>query len=383
MLQRLQRLAMVSTTHTLRGTPTEGMELALGLEPLDLFIQAEAVLAAERIRGRNATLWDGIGGGNKRSHLFHTTEWKKACGLRNTTIDKTPSKCLWTKPYSVEESKTAPNNIEGLTCQVNCSKQEGLIQWRASVSGDHHVTHTEGGIMNRGASSLQTELFAMGRCAKLMLHGARCTFLTRNPMVAKTLLAVWQGSIIALDCIEELRTLSRHSRVVILHCPNLPTAWPHATIKPFNIPIPPERFRARLWEKVDQTWTRDWKQTTTCRQTKLWFAHVNRKASQILTQQNRRRLSHLIQVVTGHSYLFYHAHIQGKIRSTRCRFCFVTDETAWHIFVECPHFSEERQEANLPPAEEINRNGASAMRALMKMLESSDDISALLDPQPL
>ena len=76
-LIRIQRLAMMGMGHFLPSTPTLGLEVTLGFPPLDLLAQEEAAKAVLRIQGRNPTLWDGIGRGTKRGHVFLAhTEWE-------------------------------------------------------------------------------------------------------------------------------------------------------------------------------------------------------------------------------------------------------------------------------------------------------------------
>ncbi len=59
--------------HIRRSTPTAGLEVILGIMPLDLHTQCEVVQAACRIWGQNRDKWDGIGRGHLRGYLF----WSK------------------------------------------------------------------------------------------------------------------------------------------------------------------------------------------------------------------------------------------------------------------------------------------------------------------
>ena len=70
-LARLQRLAMLCLGFFLRSTPMLGLQIALNYMPLDILAKEEAAKAAIRIKGRNSQLWDGIGNGDLRGHLFH------------------------------------------------------------------------------------------------------------------------------------------------------------------------------------------------------------------------------------------------------------------------------------------------------------------------
>ena len=53
-----------------------GLEVTLGFPPLDLLAREEAAKAALRVEGRNTKIWDGIGKGAHRGHIFLAhTEW--------------------------------------------------------------------------------------------------------------------------------------------------------------------------------------------------------------------------------------------------------------------------------------------------------------------
>ncbi|QQP51317.1 Uncharacterized protein FKW44_012641 [Caligus rogercresseyi] len=48
-------------THTLRSTPTSGIEAVLGITPLDLYIQAHATKSRWRTKFFLRDTWDGVG----------------------------------------------------------------------------------------------------------------------------------------------------------------------------------------------------------------------------------------------------------------------------------------------------------------------------------
>ncbi len=64
-------------THVRRSTPTAGLEVILGVMPLDLHTQCVAAGAAYRIRGWNRDRWDGIGHSRLRGHLFWSNQLLK------------------------------------------------------------------------------------------------------------------------------------------------------------------------------------------------------------------------------------------------------------------------------------------------------------------
>ena len=95
-LKRVQRQALLSMASPLRSTPTSGMEAAIGLTPLDLFVQAEAMKARIRSRQMANCTWDGLG--TKAGYKGHQRHWDDVlsaiCPL-NFPIDNIPRRYNW------------------------------------------------------------------------------------------------------------------------------------------------------------------------------------------------------------------------------------------------------------------------------------------------
>ena len=60
-LSKLQRKALLSMTASMRSTPTTGMEVVLGLIPLDLYTEKTGLSARARTRQSTPDTWDGVG----------------------------------------------------------------------------------------------------------------------------------------------------------------------------------------------------------------------------------------------------------------------------------------------------------------------------------
>jgi len=67
-LEQLQRKCLLAMTHSMRSTPTQGMEWCMGMIPLDLYVQREATKARLRIKNLVTDRWDGITMVQKESH---------------------------------------------------------------------------------------------------------------------------------------------------------------------------------------------------------------------------------------------------------------------------------------------------------------------------
>ena len=101
-LARLQRKAMLNMTMSMRSTPTVGLEVVLGLLPLDLHAIETATLARVRTRELLADSWDGIGE-TKRGHRRKADAILEKLKFANLPSDGMTSKRLWSKSDEVEE----------------------------------------------------------------------------------------------------------------------------------------------------------------------------------------------------------------------------------------------------------------------------------------
>ena len=97
----------------------------------------------------------------------------------------------------------------------------------------------------------------------------------------------------------------------------IPTSWAH--------------IKNMLHKTALKEWYHRWKNSTTCRQTKLFLPCYYPQFSQFLWKLDRHTLSKMIQLVTGHNYLSYHLKNISKVNTSVCRKCHKATEMAWHL----------------------------------------------------
>ena len=69
-LKKVQRLALMCTTKAQKSTPTRAIERLLNVMPLHLHLKKKAACTVARVANAvDRSNWDGIGKGNKRSHI--------------------------------------------------------------------------------------------------------------------------------------------------------------------------------------------------------------------------------------------------------------------------------------------------------------------------
>ena len=87
-LKKLNRLMALSLLPTRKGCPTSGLEICLGLKPIDLSIRELALKAMLRILPKSRSKWDGLGH-TSVGHLRRGTDELHKIGIFSTTFDKT------------------------------------------------------------------------------------------------------------------------------------------------------------------------------------------------------------------------------------------------------------------------------------------------------
>ena len=90
--------------------------------------------------------------------------------------------------------------------------------------------------------------------------------------------------------------------------------------------------KKKLWAACHDIWTKEWKQDTTCRMSKIFYPHPDKNKTKKLLQHGRTYMRRIIECTTGHNTLYY---LEGKIYPEDvpelCRFCEEEKETFGHL----------------------------------------------------
>ena len=106
--------------------------------------------------------------------------------------------------------------------------------------------------------------------------------------------------------------------------------------EPF-LPVPDAHLKRISKEKAISAWSREWNNTSSCKQTKFWMPKVNNKMEHHLKKISRYDLSKLVQFITGHCNLMRHKSLQDKQFEPNCRLCKQKkEETPRHLAADCP-----------------------------------------------
>ncbi len=154
MLQKLQRKAMLSMTSSMRSTPSKGMEVVLGLLPLDLQALQQGTSARWRTRRILSKRWDGLGK-TRKGHQRKLDDVLREIPLTGSESDWQIQERVW---LSNDEHLD-----QDLTLYTDGSKLEGRAGagWAACV-GDTSI-HEESIGLGEDNTVFQAEVFAIER----------------------------------------------------------------------------------------------------------------------------------------------------------------------------------------------------------------------------
>ena len=115
------------------------------------------------------------------------------------------------------------------------------------------------------------------------------------------------------------------------------------TLSQWYYPVP--RMKCKLGDalirETNREWEERWQAHVPCRQTRLFLPKLNPKMGKSLLGLPRSELGLMMQVLTGHAHLNYHLSKQNRSRNSKCRKCRKCDEedeSAWHLYKDCPAF---------------------------------------------
>lgn len=207
--------------------------------------------------------------------------------------------------------------------------------------------------MGRWTTVFLAEIYAILECASLCLRRkyryARICIFSDSQAALKALKSFTSQSKLVWECITLLKQLSVKNQVNLYWVPG------HCGIEGNEKAdllarrgssvqfIGPEPFcgvskcliqmELKQWE--DQMIQSNWIATETLRQSKL-FITPNKNVTEKLLSLNKKSLSILIGLLTGHCPTRYHLNKINRCQTGVCRFCDCEIETSQHLLCDCP-----------------------------------------------
>ena len=369
-LTKVQRLACTMITGAMRSTPTAGMEILLGLPPLDIYIKAQAQLSSIRMIRTNH--WDQEPGRQppKGSHIEILNTMRSKNPLLTYPQDKLPTKQTITRKHTTiigtRENFTPKDdsNIQNneVVCYTDGSKtNDGTGCGYIIKTEDYNVqeyTH-----LGKLTTVFQAEITALTHATMtlndLETSNKEITYYIDSQSAIKALNTHFSTQITVQECKEQLCKLQQRSNQIVLHWipahkgyigneqadtlaklgTNQTTEGPEP-----RVPISQSVLKEEINKWIEMEHNENWKKRKDCRQTKLILPDSTHEWKSKILNYERRHIRVLTQLVTGHANLKRHRYLMGMETSPTCDKCQEEEETAIHLMTTCPHYWWERMQ---------------------------------------
>jgi len=353
LLLKVNRLACLMMGNFRRSTPTAGLEILFNIPPLHLYVQQRAITTHTR-------LW-----GNDSRRMADSTHRKSAqkhldrMGIPAFQRDSSKGEYRWDKKYKLDHDslKTGKPLIEP-NGDISVYTDGSLLE---NSRGSSFVMYQNGKIISQNyyhvrepITVYQAELCAIN-CAALELirmNTASPIYIYVDSQAAiRSLFKYFVTSEILKKTIDNLNVLGEgqpiHIRWVKAHVgyegnemadqlAKQGALSPNKVITSFRVGIPDSYVKSLIWEQHFNSWSLSWESLPTCRQTKIWFPKPDKSKSAIILTQDRKRISWLVQIFTGHNFLNRHDALVDPEKDPTCRLCEEEEETSFHLVAECP-----------------------------------------------
>ena len=359
-LTKLNRLMALSLMPVRKSTPTSGLEILLGLKPLDLRIQELALNSMTRVIPLNPRKWDGIGK-SSLGHIRWGMDTLANIGVQNVNFDKFNTMNL-TKQYTVDMSSfssgQAKTTEKGVICYTDGSKLNDQTGFGYGITLNEWVLASEHGSLGPTNSVFQAEITAIQKCAEKVAD-ENCSHVTIYSDSQAALAALENHKIkhkSVDDCAKSLNNLGLSKYVTLkwvkAHANTTGNEFADQLAKlgttnvenKVMIPPPISWAKHKIAQVINEKWTFRWVTNNEARQTKTWLSRNDRNISRQLLLLNREELGLVVQFMTGHNRLNRHENLVNPEVNPRCRLCKSKwdKETTWHIVGECPRLISAR-----------------------------------------
>ena len=359
-LRKAQRLALLSMGHFRRKSPTAGLEVILGVPPLEIHIRGLATAAF--LRTKSGVQLRGKPLRSPMTKWAHQKFWAESCNalsLPSLPEDTMPTRFHWGKKFHVNRhSFTTGTPVDDLDTAVYTDGSgycdafgSGFVIYRNDVE-----EHRDRFYLGRLSTVFQAEVNAIREAADYLLptgdQRLMVTFYVDSQAAILALDSNLVKSRVVWDCIESLNALGRKTQISIrwvkahvgiwgneaaddmAQMGALNTGLAHGP-EPF-LPVSQAVLKSFLNTALLDYWTATWQARPDCRQTKIWFPKVDLLKSAKVVSRNRDEISGLVQILTGHNFMNRHNHVIDQDEPAECRLCLEDEESSWHVVAECP-----------------------------------------------
>ena len=360
-LTRLNRLALISLGNFRKGTPTAGLEVLANVTPLDLHLKYEAVMAFRRtieVTPRPAVLL------GKTSYIGHRVYCQKILSYLDVPKIETdwfPGQYIWEKGFSICKeslSNGKPEEGSNIEAYTDGSYFNGKAGSGVYIRKGNEVLAKLSFPLCNFTTVFQSEVFAIKAAAQwLSEHCNRETvkIYTDSQAAILAISSYWFTSKLVEEAVMVLNSTSRKNPISIHwvkahvgHKGNeeADDLAKQGCLLSHELPSVPGIAITSLKHQIRhcffEMWSRRWEIHPACRQTKLWMPKPNKNTSFQMLQANRKEISLMVQIITGHNFLRRHSALMDPSISPECRLCMEEEETSFHVIAECPALVQAR-----------------------------------------
>jgi ribonuclease HI len=352
-LSSLQRKILILMTRAMRGTPTAGMEVALGIPPLHLWLRKRGLETRMRI------------------HQVLTRETQRMNGktIRLATDGELDANMPldFTKEISTAaEKEVQKDSGRKFTAYTDGSRMNDRTGYAWLFTRGLQVLSEGGGFLGSTGTVFQAEIAAISSLLEWLLEPERSLKLREGDSI--TIRSDSQSGIAALnsrtlnskmvkDCQEKLNECRKRYRMSLEwvrgHADDTGNEAADAAAKsaseahwegafPWG-PVPFSWIKGKLGAVMEKEWTREWDNRKDCRQSKAMLGKPTRRTWQEMKTEPREKLRRWIGFTTGHTHMRRHLAIVLEKESADifCRLCNEGQETPLHMMI-CPALEYER-----------------------------------------
>ena len=347
-MRKVQRLALLAATHPLRSTPSKGMEVALGVIPLDLHAEREATKARMRTRPLLKDKWDGLGITRKKGHRRHWDDILRKVIPPDHTTDHMPARLNWFQDTVV----TLPD-VTIYTDGSAGENKSGGYGW-AACRGPHVIEEGSGGLSN--ATAFQAEIFALKEAAtwvalqdkdynsfNIISDSRSALCAVQSTMISST--TVWAAAEMLRQAAEkkplQLEWTKGHSNCTGNEFSDFLAKKGRGANTKTRLPWSSQSIKGEIHKLFLKKWQRQWNTEPTCRNTRAILPTVDERRFRV-GRITRQKLNLICQAVTGHGLFAGHLSKWRSIEE-KCKLCEEEAETSAHLWLRCPALEVRRR----------------------------------------
>ena len=367
-LEKIDRYGLKFIAQTAPSVPTVGLAVIYDVPPLKISIDALAIQTWLRLGTLTDLEWGGLSRGKKpqKSHRKFVSDLAKSWNISRERLDhvkvvadkknfrtitdsiKGDNKYLCLSQYNVfSDGSRTENGVGSGVCLLN-NKKEVLRTYSARLPDFSTVFQAEVYAINMAARLISIEYSdCMPKYIKIFTDSAAALYALGKRHLRSECVK---------NAVDSLNYLASKG-------PSVSIVWIKAHVGHFGNEVadslakeatelneteavqmgrPINSIKNAISGKAYRTWASIWLNQKQARMTKQFFPVIDNNMSKNIYTYNRKDVTLLVGLITGHNDLNYHANLRGKSETSNCRYCGYVEETFYHLFAKCPRFAKAR-----------------------------------------